>query len=529
MTKLRTDVLVVGGGSTGLGVVRDAAMRGFDTVLADRGDLATGTTGRFHGLLHSGGRYVVKDPKAAEECIHENGILRRIAADCIEDTGGLFVTTPADDPAYADRFADACRAVDIPVEEIPVAEALRREPRLNPGISRAFIVPDGAVDSWRTVWACARSAEAHGARILPYHEVLRLIVEGDEVRGAVLRDNRGGEEVEIAAELVVNASGAWAGQIAAMAGCEVTVFPGKGIMVAMNHLLVHTVVNRCAMPSDGDIIVPAHTVSVIGTTDVKVADPDVWEITREEIQKMLDAGENLVPGFRRSRALRVWGGVRPLYQEKAAGADTRDVTRAHALLNHRTRDGVGRFVTITGGKFCTFRLMAEETVDAVCAELGVDRACRTAEEPLPGSEDARYYWLGERVARREETLHDDQLICECEIVAKRDLEAAFVSRATTNLDDVRRAVRLGMGPCQGGFCIYRATGIVHHLHRTSSAAANRSLLEFLQERWKGVQPILYGDQLRQARLDEWIFQGLLDIGHLPGDEARSSEPVEASA
>ncbi|MGH2635852.1 MAG: FAD-dependent oxidoreductase, partial [Actinomycetota bacterium] len=182
MTRLRTEVLVVGGGSTGLGVVRDAAMRGFATTLVDRGDLATGTTGRFHGLLHSGGRYVVKDPKAAEECIHENRVLRRIAADCIEDTGGLFVTTPLDDPDYADPFMAACRAVDIPVEEIPVANALREEPRLNARISRAFAVPDASVDSWKTVWACARSAEAHGARILPYHEILRLVVDGGVVK-----------------------------------------------------------------------------------------------------------------------------------------------------------------------------------------------------------------------------------------------------------------------------------------------------------------------------------------------------------
>jgi glycerol-3-phosphate dehydrogenase len=528
MTQLQTDVLVIGGGSTGLGVARDAAMRGFATTLVERGDLATGTTGRFHGLLHSGGRYVVKDPKAAEECIHENRILRMIAADCIEDTGGLFVTTPGDDPGYADRFAEACRATGIPVEETPVAEALRREPRLNPGISRAFTVPDASVDSWKTVWACARSAEADGARILPYHEVLRLIVEGGAVRGAVVRDNRAGEEVEIGAEFVVNASGAWAGRIAAMAGCEVTVLPGKGIMVAMNHRLVNAVVNRCAMPADGDIIVPIRTVSVIGTTDVKVTDPDRWEINREEVQQMFDAGENLVPGFRQARALRVWGGVRPLYEEKNAGTDTRDVTRAHALLNHRTRDGIERFVTITGGKFCTFRLMAEETVDAVCSELGLDRECRTADEPLPDSEERRYYWIGARVAQREETLHDDQLICECELVPRRDLEAAIVRRGTTNLDDIRRTIRLGMGPCQGGFCMYRATGILHQVQRTSSVVANRSLLDFLQERWKGVQPILYGDQLRQARLDEWIFQGLLDVGHLPGDDARSERAAVTS-
>ena len=94
---LGTDVLVIGGGATGAGVAWDAALRGLDVVLADRADLASGTSGRFHGLLHSGGRYVVKDPAAADECSHENSIVRAVAADCIEDTGGLFVTTPFDD------------------------------------------------------------------------------------------------------------------------------------------------------------------------------------------------------------------------------------------------------------------------------------------------------------------------------------------------------------------------------------------------------------------------------------------------
>ena len=135
--RIECEVLVLGGGSTGVGVARDAAMRGFSTVLVERGDLATGTTGRFHGLLHSGGRYAVKDPQAARECIAENIVLRRIAADCIEDTGGLFVTTPIDDPDYADRFIKGCQDTGVPVEEIPVAEALRREPRLNRRITRA--------------------------------------------------------------------------------------------------------------------------------------------------------------------------------------------------------------------------------------------------------------------------------------------------------------------------------------------------------------------------------------------------------
>src|SRR6185369_11804653 len=106
MTTISTEVLVIGGGATGAGVAWDVALRGFDVVLVDRADLAEGTSGRFHGLLHSGGRYVVKDVQAAEECVVENAILRRIVPDAIEDTGGLFVTTPDDDPEYGDRFMD---------------------------------------------------------------------------------------------------------------------------------------------------------------------------------------------------------------------------------------------------------------------------------------------------------------------------------------------------------------------------------------------------------------------------------------
>jgi glycerol-3-phosphate dehydrogenase len=519
MGQIDTDVLVIGGGSTGTGVARDAAMRGFATVLVERRDLADGTTGRFHGLLHSGGRYVVKDPPAARECVPENAILRRIAADCIEDTGGLFVTTPHDDPDYGDLFVAGCLDTGVPVEEVPVAEALRREPRLNPRISRAFAVPDAAIDAWKTVWACARSAQEHGARVLTYHRVLDLARSDGRVVGALVRDELTGEELHIHAGVVVNASGAWAGQIAAMAGCEVQILPGKGIMIAMNHRLVNTVLNRCKLPADGDILVPIRTVSVIGTTDVRIPDPDAAEATQQEIDEMLEEGEKLVPGFREARALRVWAGVRPLFQEtRAEDVDTRDVTRSHTLIDHERRDGVGGLLTITGGKTTTFRLMAEVTVDAVCDDLGTSRPCRTADEPLPDSEDGSHYWLGARLAAREPVPQSEEIVCECELITRPRLEDAIARRGTVNLDDIRRTLRLGMGPCQGGFCIYRATGILHAQRRLDHATANAALLDFLQERWKGVYPILYGDQLRQARLDDWIFQGLLDVGHLPSAE-----------
>ena len=514
MSSLQAEVLVIGGGSTGAGVAHDAALRGFSTILVERGDLADGTTGRYHGLLHSGGRYAVTDPAAARECAVENVILRRTAADCIEDTGGLFVSTQWDDPAFGDEFVAGCRETGVPVSEIGVAKALRREPRLDPKISRAFAVPDASLDPWKLVSSCARSVEEHGGRILRYHRVLDLERNGDRVAGARVQNELTGEELLIHSDVVVNAAGAWAGQIAALAGCKVAVLPGKGIMIAMNHRLVNSVVNRCKPPADGDIIVPIRTVSVIGTTDVRVADPDELEVTQEEVNQMLDEGERLVPGFREARALRVWAGARPLFSAEEV-TDTREVSRSHALLDHAERDGVSGLVTITGGKTTTFRLMAEAAVDAVCTQLGLERACRTHSEPLPGSEQGRFYWLGSRLRAREPVPRSEEIICECELITRARLEQALVRRPTTSLDDIRRTLRLGMGPCQGGFCIYRATGILHAVERLDARAANASLLDFLHERWKGAHPILYGDQLRQARLDDWIFQGALAVQHLP--------------
>jgi glycerol-3-phosphate dehydrogenase len=196
------------------------------------------------------------------------------------------------------------------------------------------------------------------------------------------------------------------------------------------------------------------------------------------------------------------------------------------VVDHRRRDGVGALLTMSGGKLTTLRLMAQDIVDAMCEQLGTDRPCRTAEVRPPRNEDGGYYRIGSRLEKREATLQDEQLICECELIGRGRLEETMRARGTINLDDIRRQLRLGMGPCQGGFCIYRATGILHGIGRLGGAQASASLLGFLQERWHGVWPILYGDQLRQARLDDWIFQGLLDVEHLPETGAPAVAPEE---
>ncbi len=555
MPKIETDLLVIGGGATGVGVAWDAALRGFRTVLVEKRDLTHGTTGRYHGLLHSGGRYVVKDPHSAEECIRENRILRKTHAHCIEDTGGFFVVTPEDVNAYPDQFQAACKNLGIPCEEISLRAALQREPLMNPRAARVFVVPDGAADSFQATHSTAQAAQIAGAQILNYHEVVALIpAEGDPARvvGARVRDVARGEDVEIRAALTINAAGAWAGVIARTAGVTVNVIPGKGTMLAANHRLINTVLNRCKMPDDGDIIVPIHTVTVIGTTDEKVQDPEHLTIEPWEVELLLREGDKLIPGISQARFVRAWAGVRPLYQEHYAGA-SRDATRDFVVLDHAARDGVAGLLTIIGGKWTTFRLMAEKTVDKACEQLGARKPCSTAETPVPGVEHG-HYWLGHRLREVEQNHLQSELVCECELVTRAMLENAARNNPTLTLDDLRRDVRLGMGPCQGGFCTYRAAGILHELQVQNSQSKiqdpntwhvadlqsparnakleignwklgvgtpNLLLRDFLQERWKGLLPILWGRQLKQERLDELIYLALMNADHLPDEDAVS--------
>jgi glycerol-3-phosphate dehydrogenase len=226
------------------------------------------------------------------------------------------------------------------------------------------------------------------------------------------------------------------------------------------------------------------------------------------------------------RILRAWAGVRPLYQEESVGDETRDVTRAYALLDHATRDGVEGFLTITGGKWTTFRQMAEVCVDEVCRKLEVEKECRTHLEPLPASrEHGDYHWLGQRLAKIEEEERYGDLVCECELASRDQVVDSIVSGDAKTIDDVRRDVRLGMGPCQGGWCTARVTGLIHELRAPDVEESNVALRDFLQERWKGLLPVLWGDQLRQERLDELIHLSVLNVTDLPGPESSPLAPV----
>src|SRR6056297_2642509 len=397
MIESKTGVLVIGGGSTGTGVARDLAMRGLDVTLVEKGNLTHGTTGRMHGLLHSGGRYAVSDQPSAVECIEENRVLRDIASHCVEMTGGLFVKRPEDTEEYFQEKLEGCKECGIPAEVVSGEEARAMEPHLAKDVDKAISVPDGAIDPFRLVVANAASAEEHGARIETHSKVTDLILEDDEDVGLEVEHAAGagkrvhgkqGTTEEIYADYIVNATGAWAGRIGDMAGVDIEVRPSKGVMTIMNVRQVDTVINRCRPKGDADIVVPHETTAILGTTDEEVEDPEDYPEEQWEVDMMIDTLTELVPILSEARTIRSFWGVRPLYEPPDVGSDDpTDITRDYFLLDHHDRDDLAGMTSIVGGKFTTYRMMAEQISDHVCEKLGVTATCATAAEPLPGSEN----------------------------------------------------------------------------------------------------------------------------------------------
>ncbi|MEA2650487.1 MAG: glycerol-3-phosphate dehydrogenase, partial [Chloroflexota bacterium] len=377
--------------------------------------------------------------------------------------------------------------------------------------------PDASLEPWELVDANLASAREHGAEARRYQAVIGFERSADGAVTAVrVRDERGGEVTAIGCRAVVSAAGAWAGKVAELAGARLAMSPGKGSMLILNRRMTKAVVNRLAPPGDGDILVPVHTVCILGTTDITVPDPDDAEVTRDEVDALLLDGERLVPGISGARVLRAYAGARPLYDAAEFGAphhdESREISRAHHVIDHGARDGVGGFWSIVGGKLTTYRLMARDVVDAVATSLGVDAPCRTADEALPVPATGTPYWLGDRLAAHEaEGGGNAELICECELVTRARLEGALDRRADSSLDDLRRTTRLGMGPCQGCFCIPRAAAA---FDARRPGAANGPLRGFVAERFRGTRPIAWGDQLAELWLTAGVFRGVLAVDQL---------------
>lgn len=378
----RVDVAIIGGGVVGLYTALDLSLRGFSVAVLERGFIGSGTSGRMHGLLHSGARYAVRDPQAAVECARENEIIHLTAPHAVEDTGGLFVALEGDSEDYEESFSKALKSLGIKFSHVDPGEALKREPLLSPRIRSVYEVPDKVVRALDLLSSVALTAYSGGALIVERAEVSGFKISGESVEEILVTLRPGGRVVELRASLVVNASGPWAGRVARMAGAWLEVMPTAGAMAVYPVRLTRMVINRLRPPSDGDILVPYGSSSVLGTTARVVEDPDSFEAEEEDLEVLISEGSRLVPSLAEMRPSRIYYSVRPLVRTPGERPG-REATRDFRIIAHeRPRN----MISAVGGKFTTARLEAEKISDEVSRLLGSGKRSTTKETRLLGSD-----------------------------------------------------------------------------------------------------------------------------------------------
>ncbi len=405
---------------------------------------------------------------------------------------------PGDSKRFRALFLRSCGEVGIPAEVISSTKALDLVPNLNPEIEEAIKVPDCSIDPFRLCMLNIRTSQLKGNLIFTRHKVTEILQSHGRCIGVKATDQATGEVREILGNIIVNATGAWANMIASLAGCVVPMTLAKGSLVITNHRLTNMVINRLRPPSDGDIIVPNEAVCLAGTTSLKVENPDKIGIEAAEVDTIISEAGRMIPHFNNTRIIRAFSGVRPLLQSKKM--DSHEISRGFQIIDHQN----GMY-SIVGGKLTTFRLMAEKMVDTIMASFNLKRSCETAAIPLDGQEELSGYPLSKRLADMKD------IVCECELVNRKEVERIINLTGTRNVGDITHRTRLGMGPCQGGFCTFRALGIMNEMSVVSPEQSMEMLSDFLQRRFRGIRYALWGDQLREEQLVEYIYLGILAL------------------
>lgn len=514
MKNLKTQVLVIGAGVTGAGIARDLALRGVRCILVEQGDINAGASGANHGLLHSGARYVSADPGSARECREEGELLKQLAPHCIEDTGGLFVAVEGDDEKYVAEFPRLCERCEIPVQELDVRAAREREPALSDKLIAAYAVKDASVDPFKLSMENIAQAQALGSTLLRFARVVGFEIKDKKIQKTRLQNLATGEEFVVETEQVINATGAWAGKVAALAGAKIDIIYSKGSLIVTHDRITDSVVNRMRPSANADILVPGGTVSILGTTSIRIDDLDQVYPTVEEVDTMVGEAVKMIPALETVRYIRAYAGVRPLVGSRSA-ADDRGVSRSFALIDHLA-DGLENFVTISGGKLTTYRLMAEKTADLICGRLGVAKPCLTRTEPLPETRPAK--WTQPGLAPRLWMEHHDVgdiLLCECEMVPKSAVDsivdAIHQQEGQADLNAIALRSRIGKGACQGTFCGIRVSAYLFDRGELESEQCLIHLKEFLCRRWNGQHPTLWDKQLVQSELLEALHCGFFGL------------------
>ncbi len=527
MSDSEFDVVVIGGGSTGTAVARDCAMRGLKTLLLDRDDIASASVGTCAGMISSGLKYrgepeIVK--MCSSEVVHFNHIARHIMSKNPILVPILDFSTVAGDGDYVDSYAEYAEERDVPAMLFLTPEAtLEIEPLVHPNVIAGVYYEEFFINPFRLCLLQALDARRHGASIKTYCELVKFETFENEIKGIVYYNRITGATERVNTKIVVNATGPWAHKIARLAGVPLDLRLNKGAHVILDRRIVNVgITTKETVDGRWVYLFPHENTTLLGTTALDTwEDPDALVASYDEIEYLLSSIETVIPSIREARIIRTMAGIRPLVPDWKVPED--QVTRGYRIANHD--NGLISFI---GGKLVMCRHMAEAVTDLVCRKLGNDAVCTTHEKPLPGNEDdvdiellSEEYDIKMHVLERMRARRGTEItkileltkdhpewkttICTCEPVIEAEIRYTIREEFPQTLNDLRRRLRIGTGPCQGTSCTFKTAAILSEELNLEGDDFLVDILDFRAERWKGIRPSMRGEQLVQEELAQGMY------------------------
>lgn len=544
------DLLIIGGGINGCGILRDAALRGLNCLLIEKNDFGAETTAASSQMIHGGARYLFTDRHTTRVSSLDSGYIQRIAPHLLFRIPFLVPVLKKEKwPLWGrqfyvelmetffenyDHFAPLKNG--LPHTRFTAEGAFAVEPDLSPDTLGAISFDEWGIDTNRLCIANILDARKNGGRALNHTQVTQILKEAGRVVGVRTRDLMTGDANEYRAGLTINATGPWADRVAQMAGCRVPLRPSKGVHVGLDRRISNFAILAKAIDGRSIFLMPYQNISVLGTTDDDYfGDPGDIPILEDEVQYLLEGIAHVFPRIRQARLTHAWAGVRPTLFQR--GCNEEDLSRNHKIFDHQQIEGTGGFLSLAGGKLAAYRLMSEELVDEVVKILGKGGACRTHLLPLPGAERkasasdlAKQFDVPLMAAHRlvyryggrayevlqltRENSSYRNLICACDPVTEAEIRFAVRFEGARTLEDLKRRTRTTLGPCQGMRCFLGAAQILGEELGLSPQKVWHQVRLSQNKRWREKIPALGGVGIQQEELMAQLYQA-----RYPGEES----------
>jgi glycerol-3-phosphate dehydrogenase len=529
------DLVVIGGGVNGVGVARDATMRGLTVALFERNDLAFGASGNSSGMIHGGPRYLTYDPAVTRSSCEDSGRIQAVAPHLLFRIPFLM---PVENGPHAkimltliDAFFEAYDRYQPlkhgkPHTRLSPEELFAIEPGIRADVVGGVTFDEWGIDGARLCTANAVDAIERGAKVMVGHTVEE--VERREDDGSILavrhRDRRTGETGRVRTRVVVNATGAWAPITASLSGIEPSharVRGGKGIHVVYDRRLTNYAITATTIDRRQIFLEPWQNMTVLGTTDDDYyGDLDNVRATSEEVRYLVEGAARMFPSIHEARIIGTFAGVRPTLYQYGPTEDA--LSREHQIVDHAPHGAPGLYSMI-GGKLASFRLFAEEMTDVLARVFDLPTHCATHTSHLPGGDAAidpfelsrsieidavagrrlvyRHGSRAKRVAERvKENPREAVTVCVCEPVIEAEVRYALRHELARSVADVSRRTRLGLGACGGMRCAARCGQIVAQELELPPREGLRQAVSFLTSQARTRAVGLGPEQARQESL-----------------------------